>query len=142
MLLKLVKPEIDVLVYVALQGAVAAGGVRVQPASRLDSEVGGLLHRLDGKVPRRLDNDTSLAADPGDDRGAVFVVMAPPGLPFLPATPWLATQCFGPALLGLALMARRMVEVISFHRPVQLTSELIGEGGIAQPPTPAIAGPA
>src|SRR5215831_12321829 len=38
-------------------------------------------------------------------------------------------------------MARRMVEVISFHRPVQLTSELIGEGSIAPPPTPAIAGP-
>jgi hypothetical protein len=82
---------IDVLVYVALQCAVAAGGVRIQPASRLDSEVGGLLHRLDGKVPRRLDDDTSLAADPGDDRGSVFVVMAPPGLPFLAATPWLAT---------------------------------------------------
>jgi hypothetical protein len=38
-----------------------------------------------------LDEDTSLAADPGDDRGSVFVVMAPPGLPFLAATPWLAT---------------------------------------------------
>src|SRR5215470_6810253 len=58
---------IDILVYVALQGAVAAGGVCVQPASRLDSEVGGLLHRLDRKVPRRLDDDTSLTADPGDD---------------------------------------------------------------------------
>src|SRR5215831_14007141 len=82
---------IDVLVYVALQCAVAAGGVRVQPASRLDSEVGGLLHRLDGKVSRRLDDDTSLAADPGDDRRAVFVVMAPSGLPFLAVPPWLAT---------------------------------------------------
>src|SRR5262245_20461304 len=83
---------IDILVYVALQGAVAAGGVCVQPASRLDSEVGGLLHRLDSKVSRRLDDDTSLTADPGDDRGAVFVVMAPPGLAFLAAPPWLATS--------------------------------------------------
>src|SRR5215510_3793984 len=82
---------IDILVYVALQGAVASGGVRVQPASRVDSEVGGLLHRLDGKVPRRLDHHAPLAADPGDDRGAVFVVMAPPGLAFLAAPPGLAT---------------------------------------------------
>ena len=50
---------IDVLVYVALQGAVAAGGVRVQPASCLESEVGSLLHRLDSKVPCRLDDDPS-----------------------------------------------------------------------------------
>src|SRR5262249_11970182 len=83
---------IDILVYIALQGAVAAGGVCVQPASRLDSEVGGLLHRFDSKVPRRLDDDASLTADPGDDRGSVFVVMAPPGLPLLAATPWRATQ--------------------------------------------------
>src|SRR5439155_15471186 len=33
-----------------------------------------------------------------------------------------------------------MVEVIGFDRPVQLAADLIGEGGIAEPPTPAIAG--
>src|SRR5215510_6638893 len=76
---------IDILVDVALQGAVAAGGVRVQPASCLESEVGSLLHRLDGKVPCRLDDDPSLAADPGDDRGPVFVIMAPTGLALLTA---------------------------------------------------------
>jgi hypothetical protein len=43
-------------------------------------------------------------------------------------------------LLGLALVARSMVEVIGFDGPVQLTTDLIGEGGIAEPPTPPIAG--
>jgi hypothetical protein len=34
-----------------------------------------------------------------------------------------------------------MVEVIRFHRAFQLAVHLIGQGGIAQPPAPAIAGP-
>jgi hypothetical protein len=33
-----------------------------------------------------------------------------------------------------------MVEFIGFDRPVPLAADLIGEGGIAQPPTPPIAG--
>ena len=57
---------------IARDQPVAAGRVRVEFAAGLHGEVGGLLHRLDGKVPRRLDDDTSLAADPGDDRGAVL----------------------------------------------------------------------
>jgi hypothetical protein len=32
-------------------------------------------------------------------------------------------------------------EVIGFDCPVQLTTDLIGEGGIAQPPAPAVASP-
>jgi hypothetical protein len=44
-------------------------------------------------------------------------------------------------MLGLALLASGMVEVIGFDRSLQLAVHLIGQGGIAQPPTPAIAGP-
>src|SRR5215468_1182061 len=105
---------------IARDQPVAAGRVRVEFAAGLHGEVGGLLHRLDGKVSRRLDDDTSLAADPGNDRGTVFVVMAPPRLPFLAAPPWLATQCFGPTLLGLALVASSVIELIRFDGTFQL----------------------
>src|SRR5262245_32321320 len=83
---------IDKVMHIALERAIATRRVRREPTARVDREVGRFLHRLDSKVPRRLDDDTSLAADPGDGRGAVFVVMAPPGLLFLAAPPWLATQ--------------------------------------------------
>jgi hypothetical protein len=43
-------------------------------------------------------------------------------------------------LLGLALVARSMVEGISFDCPVQLTTDLAGEGGMVSPPIPPIAG--
>jgi hypothetical protein len=33
-----------------------------------------------------------------------------------------------------------MVEFIGFDRPVHLAADLIGEGGIPEPPTPPIAG--
>src|SRR5262245_62562049 len=115
---------VDILVEVARERPIAAGRVGQESAAPLHSDIGGLLHRLDGKVPRRLDDDTPLAADPGDDRGAVFVVMPPPGLPFLTAPPWRATQRLLPALLGLALVAHSLVEVIGFNGAVQLTTDL------------------
>src|SRR4029453_573079 len=83
---------IDKVMPIALQRAIAAGRVRREPTVCLDCEVGRFLHRLDGKVPRRVDHDPSPAADPGDDGGSVFVVMTPPGLPFLAAPPWRAAQ--------------------------------------------------
>src|SRR5689334_3601948 len=83
---------IDKVMDIALERAIAAGRVRIEPTACLDREVGRFLHRLDGKVPRRLDHDTSLAADPGDDGGSVLVVMAAPGLAFLAAPPWRAAQ--------------------------------------------------
>src|SRR5919204_3747686 len=96
---------IDKVVHIALERAIAAGRVCIEPTARFDGDVGRFLHRLDGKVPRCLDHDTSLAADPRDDGGPILVVMAAPGLAFLAAPPWLAAQCLFPALLGLALMA-------------------------------------
>src|SRR4030095_7132452 len=68
---------VDILVEVARERPIAAGRVGQESAAPLHSDIGGLLHRLDGKVPRRLDDAPPRAADPGDDRGAVFVVMTP-----------------------------------------------------------------
>ena len=78
---------------------------------------------------------------PGEDGRPVFGVMAPAGLACLAAPTRAASQRLLPALRGLALVARSMVEVISFDCPVQLTTDLIGEGGMAQPPAPAVASP-
>src|SRR5262245_27784664 len=89
----------------------------------------------EGKVSRRLDHDTSLAADPRDDGGPILVVMAAPGLTFLAAPPWRATQWLFPARLGLALVASGMIQVVGFDRPRQLPLHLVRQGGIAQPPT-------
>src|SRR5215831_2534987 len=130
---------VDKVVRIARERAIAAGRVRIEPTARFDGDVGRFLHRLDGKVPRRLDHDTSLTADPRDDGGPILVVMAAPGLAFLAATPWRAAQCLFPALLGLALVAGGMIQGVGFDRPRHLPLHLVGQGGIAQPPTPAIA---
>src|SRR5207244_7706691 len=102
-------------------------------------EVSGLLHRLDRKVPCRVDHDATLTAHPGDHGRPIFVVMAPPGLAFLAAPPWRTAQRFRPARLGLSLVSVGVSEVIGFARPFSLTTELIGQGRIAQPPAPAVA---
>src|SRR5215471_13572162 len=131
---------VDKVVRIALQRAIAAGRVGIETTARFDGDIGCFLHRLDRKVPCRLDDASSLAADPGDDRGSVFVVMASTGLAFLAAPPGLATQYLLPAVCRLALVARSMVEIIRFDRAVQLALYLRGQGGIPEPPTPAIAG--
>ncbi len=105
----------------------------------MDGEVGRLLHRLDGKIPRRVDHDTPLATHPGDNGRSILVIVAPPGLTLLATPPWLSAQRFRPPFLGLSFMTGGVIEVISFDCPCQLPSDLIGQGGIAQPPTPAIA---
>src|SRR4029434_789183 len=43
--------------------------------------------------------------------------------------------------LRLPLLASGVIEVIRFHGALQLPLYLVGQGGIAQPPTPAIARP-
>ena len=63
-------------------------------------------------------------------------------LTLLAAPPRTASQCLFPALLGLPLVPRSVIEVIGFHGALQLALHLVGHGGIAQPPTPAIARPA
>jgi hypothetical protein len=132
---------IDELVDVALHGPIAAGRIGIQATACVHREIGRFLHRLDGKVSRRLYDDATLAADPGDNRGPIFVIMPPTGLTLLATTPWSPSQRFLPALLGLALLASRVIEVIGFDRACQLATHLVRQGGIAQPPAPAIAGP-
>src|SRR5919204_2625389 len=122
---------VDKVVRIALERAIAAGRVCIEPTARFDGDVGRFLHRLYGKVSRRLDHDTSLAADPRDDGGPILVVMAAPGLALLAATPWRTAQYLFPALLGLALVAGGMIQVVGFDRSRQLPLHLIGQGRIA-----------
>jgi hypothetical protein len=82
------------------------------------------------RLAGRLENDRSLPTAPGDDRGPLFVVMIPPGLACLPASPRSAVQRLLPPLSRLALVARRMVEVIRFDGPVPLACHLIRQGGM------------
>src|SRR5438128_1042813 len=119
---------IDVLVHIALQGPIAAGGVGIEPTARGHCQVGGLLYRLHREIFGRLDHDGTLAADPRDDRRPVFVIMAPAGLALLAATTRSASQRLLPALRRLPLVAGGMVEVIRFHRACQLAVHLIGQG--------------
>src|SRR6266446_3083651 len=90
---------IDKRMHIALQRLIAARRVGVEPTARLHGEVSCLLHRLDGEITGRLDDNSPLATDPGDDGRPVFVIMAPTGLALLPATTcWDRPQTRGPRL--------------------------------------------
>src|SRR5713226_1511007 len=78
---------IDELVHVALHRPIATGGVGIQSAPRLHGEVRRLLHRLHGAILHGMEHDGTLSADPGANRGSVFVVMPPARLAFLASTP-------------------------------------------------------
>src|SRR5712691_8135457 len=131
---------IDELVDVARQRPITAGRVRREPTARVHGEASGLLPRLDGAITGRLDDDRPLATDPGDHGGPVFIIMAPAGLAFLAPTTRPASQRLLPAVCGLALVPRRVTEVIRFHCALQLAIGFVGKSRIAQPPAPAIAG--
>src|SRR5262252_4634106 len=133
---------INIVMHIALQGSIAARRVGVEPTARLHSEVRRLLDRLHGEIAGRLDDDRPLPTDPGDDRRTVFVVVPPPGLAFLAAPTRSAAQMLFSALLRLPLLASGVIEVIRFHGALQLPLYLVGQGGIAQPPAPTVAGPA
>src|SRR5215831_13531728 len=87
-----------------------------------------------------MDDDRALAADPGDDGRPVFVIVPPTGLTFLATPTRAASQGLLAALGRLALLPSGVIEVIRFDGALQLAPYLIGQGRIAQPPTPAIAG--
>jgi len=107
----------------------------------LHRKIGRFLHRLHGAIFGRLDDDRPLATAPGDDRRTVFVVVPPTGLAFLAAPTRSAAQIFFPVLLRLPLLVSGVREFIRFHGALQLPLHLVGQGGIAQPPTPALARP-
>src|SRR4029450_7387915 len=132
---------IDELMEIALQRLIAAGGVRVEPTARVHREVRGLLHRLHRAIFRRLDNDAPLATDPGNDRGPVFVIMAPTRLTFLAAPPRSTPQRLLPTLLGLSLLASGVIEIVRFDGPFSLPLHFIGQRRIPQPPAPPRARP-
>jgi len=122
---------IDVLMEVAFHRPIAAGRVRIESAPRLDGEVGRLLYRLDREIAGRLDDDSPLATDPGNNRGPVLVIVAPTRLAFLAAPTCLAAQRLLATPWHLALVAGGVVEAIGFHRPFQLAMHLVGQRGIA-----------
>jgi len=107
----------------------------------LDSEVPCLLHRADREIPHRLHHDGSLAARPRDHGRSGIVVMTPAGLTLLAAPTRSASQALLPALFRLAFLASGVVEFIRVNGSLDLALHLIGQGGMAQPPTRAIAGP-
>src|SRR4030095_16828744 len=72
---------------IARDQSVTAGRVRVELAAGLYGEVGGLLYRLNRKVPCRVDHDATLTAYPSDNGRPILVVMAAPGLTFLLSSP-------------------------------------------------------
>src|SRR5262249_32524731 len=96
-------------------------------------------HCLHGEIAGRLDDDRPLTTDPGDNRRSIFVVMSPARFALLAPPPRSATQVSFAPLLGLALLASGVIEVIRFHCTCYLAVGFIGEGCIAQPPAPAIA---
>src|SRR5262245_45004684 len=132
---------IDKLVPIALQSLVATRRVGIEPTARVHRDVGCLLDRLDREIFGRVDDNGPLATDPGDDRGAVFVVMPPAGLALLAAPTCSASQRLLPALLRLPLVPCDVVEVIRFYCACQATIGLVGDGSIPEPPAPAITGP-
>src|SRR4029453_5127877 len=130
---------INIVMHIALQGSIAARRVSVETTACLHGEVRRLLHGLHGEIFGRMDDHRPLATDPGNKRGPIFVIMAPPWFAFLTAPPRSPPQGLFPSVLGLPLVARGLVEVIGFHGACQLAVGFIGEGRIAQPPAPAIA---
>src|SRR5881227_3047405 len=93
---------IDKLVEVPLHRPIAAGRIGIQATARVHSKIGRFLHRLHREIFSRLDDNSPLPTDPGDDRGPVFVVMAPTGLAFLAAATWSAPQGLCATVFGLA----------------------------------------
>src|SRR5215813_1259815 len=106
---------IDIVMHIALQRAIAAGRVRVQPTARVDGEVSGLLNCLHGEIAGRLDDDRPLATDPGDNGRPVFIVVPPTGLAFLAAPTRVAAQRLFPTVCRLAFLTRGVIEVIRFN---------------------------
>src|SRR5262245_15368578 len=99
---------IDELVHVAFHRPIAARRVGVEPTARVHGQVGGFLHRLYREISGRVQDDGPLAADPRNNRGPVFVIMASARLTLLAAPTGAAPQRLRPALFGLALVASGM----------------------------------
>src|SRR5262245_1535546 len=111
---------IGIVMHIALQRAIAADRIRVQPTARLDGEVSSLLHGFHCEIAGRLDDDSPLATDPGDNCGPVFIVVPPTGLAFLAAPTCAAAQRLFPTVFRLAFLTRGVIEVIRFNSALSL----------------------
>src|SRR5262249_22278133 len=98
---------IDELMHVTLHHPAAAGRVRVEPTARAHGDLRRLLHRLNREIAGRLDDDSPLAIDPGDDGWPVFVIMAPVRFALLVTSTCAASQRFLCQPLALAPCYRR-----------------------------------
>src|SRR6266545_5100282 len=96
---------IDILMHIALHRPIAAGRVGIEPTAHLDREVGGLLHGLHREIFGRLDDDRTLPADPRNNRGPIFVIMAAPWFALLATTPCPASQVLFASVFRLPLLA-------------------------------------
>src|SRR5262245_6724625 len=67
--------------------------------------------------------------------------MASTGLQLFTVTTRSASHRLLPTVFRLPLLTSGVIEFIRFDRALHLTLHLIGQGTIAQPPAPAIAGP-
>src|SRR5437870_11569661 len=86
---------VDKVVHIALQRTIATGRVGIEPTARFDGDIGRFLHRLDGKITRPLYDDRPLTADPGNDGGPIYIVVAAAALALLaPASPPAAQGVF------------------------------------------------
>src|SRR5262245_65841778 len=113
---------IDEFVQVAFHRPIAAGRVGIEATACLDGQARRLLYRPHSEIAGRVDDDRALAADPRNDGWSVLVIMAPPGLPFLPTATRAAPQRLLATALRLPLAASGVIEVIRFHRPLQLAA--------------------
>ena len=125
---------------IALQGLITAGGVRVEPTARVHCAFGCLLSRLHRDIFGRLEDDGVLPTDLDKKGWPVFVIMASTGLALLAASTRPVPQHLRPTLLGLALLASGVVELLRLDRPCQLTLQFIAQGRIPSPPAPPLTG--
>src|SRR2546426_3531996 len=100
---------IDRLMRVARQRPVAARRIRIELTARLHRDVSGLLYRLHRKIFGRLDDDSPLATDPGNNGWPIFVVVAAAGLALLAPASRSAAQRLLAAPVRLPLVAGGLI---------------------------------
>jgi hypothetical protein len=132
---------LDVRMERALHRPRAAGRIRLASAPHLDGEVCRLLYCLDCAIAGRLDDDSPLATDPGDDGRPVLVSVAPTRLALRAAPTCVAAQRLLATPWHVARVAGGVGESIGFHRACPWAMHLVGQRGMAEPPAPARARP-
>jgi hypothetical protein len=103
---------VDLLVEVSRERPITAGGVGVEPTAAVDSEVRGLLHCFHREIAGRLEDDSPLATDPGDNRWPIFVIVPPTRFTLLAASTCPTSQHLLATPFRLALPAGGVIEVI------------------------------